>query len=134
MSFFLLPIRNSSLITNLFFFLLWLFFSFCFLVFILFFFNWSTVDLQCCANLCCIAYWLSYTHLHIFKYSLPLWFITGYSVQFPELSIRTLLCIHSKCNSLHLPTANPQSFPLHPPLPWQPQACFHVCESVSVCR
>ena len=29
------------------------------------FFNWSIVDLQCCANLCCTAKWLSYTHIDI---------------------------------------------------------------------
>ena len=43
------------------------------------FFYWSIVDFQCCANLCCTAKWLSYTHIDIlFLYSFPLWFITGY--------------------------------------------------------
>ena len=44
-----------------------------------FFFYWSIVDLQCCANLCCTAKWLSYMHRDIlFLYSFPLCFITGY--------------------------------------------------------
>ena len=45
-------------------------------------FYWSTVDLQCCVNFCCIAKWLSYTYIHIyiysFSYSFPFWFFTGY--------------------------------------------------------
>ena len=43
--------------------------------------NYSTVDLQCCANLCCTAEWLSlsYTHRYIlFKYSFSWWFVPGY--------------------------------------------------------
>ena len=40
------------------------------------FFNWSTVDLQCCTNLCSTAKRLSYTHINIlfkffFHYGLP---------------------------------------------------------------
>ena len=46
--------------------------------FILYFFNWSIVDLQRCANFCCTAKWLSYTHIYIlFLYSFPLRFIPG---------------------------------------------------------
>ena len=33
-----------------------------------FFFNlfyWSTVDLQCCVNFCCIAKWFSYTYMYV---------------------------------------------------------------------
>ena len=46
---------------------LWGFFT---QVFFFFFLNWSIVDLQCCASLCCIAEWLSYTHLYILFYIL----------------------------------------------------------------
>ena len=47
--------------------------------------------------------------------------ITGCWIYFPVLYIRTLLLIHSKCNSLHLPTPNSQSIPLSPHPPRQPQ-------------
>ena len=41
--------------------------------FFIFIFYWDVVDLQCCANFCCIAKWLSCTHIYIllfihFKY------------------------------------------------------------------
>ena len=50
-----------------------------FFFFFFYFFFWSLVDLQCCANLCCTAKRLSYTHVDIlFLYSFPLWFITGF--------------------------------------------------------
>ena len=44
-----------------------------------------------------------------------------------------LLSIHSKHNSLYLPTPNSQFIPLpcHIP-PWQPEVCFPVYKSVSV--
>ena len=92
----------------------------------LFFFNWSTVDLQCCANLCCTAKWLSYTHLHIL---FPLWFTLGGWRQFPVLYSRTLLFTHSKRDGLHLPSPNSQCSPPHT-LPWQPRVwslCLWVC-------
>ena len=42
------------------------------------FFYWRIVDLHCCANFCCSAKWLSYTHIYIlFSYSFPLWSIPG---------------------------------------------------------
>ena len=78
----------------------------------LFFFNWSTVDLQCCTNLCCIEKWLSYTHIHIL---FPLWFILGDWMEFQVLYSNTLLFIHSKFNGLHLPSPNCQYIP--PPHP-----------------
>ena len=34
---------------------------------VLIFFFWGIVDLQCCANLCCIAKWLSYIHIFFFN-------------------------------------------------------------------
>ena len=37
---------------------------------VFYFFYWNIVDLQYCANLCCTAKWLSYTHICIFFYLL----------------------------------------------------------------
>ena len=47
----------------------------------------------------------------IFSYSFPLWFITGYWIEFPVLYSRILLFIHPTYNSLHLLISNFQSFP-----------------------
>ena len=57
-------------------------------------------------------------------------------IEFPVLYSRTSLLIHSKCNSLHLPTPNSLFIPL--PLPYLPLATnqkliFYACESVSSC-
>ena len=65
-----------------------------------------------------------------FSYSLPLWFITGYWVQFPELYSGNLLFIHPTCNSFHLLILNSQPLPLlrlgsH-------KSVFYICESVFV--
>ena len=58
----------------------------------------------------------SVIHIHtFFLNSFPLWFITGDSIWFPVLYIRTLLFIHSKGNSLHLPIPKSQPTPLPPP-------------------
>ena len=90
-------------------------------VLLLFFFNWSVVDLQCCANFCCTAKWFSYTyiyiytHTHFFFFNIPLWFIIGYSLWFSVLHSRTLLFIHSIHESLHLRT--PASHSVSPPVP-----------------
>ena len=50
-----------------------------------------------------------------FPYYFP-WSIPGDWILFPVLYNRTLLLIHSKCNSLHLLTPNSQSIPLPPRL------------------
>ena len=64
------------------------FFSFLFL-------NWSIVDSQCCANICCTAKWLSYTHINpFFKCYFSLWFIPGDWIQFLLLYSRTLLILN----------------------------------------
>ena len=56
-------------------------------------------------------------------------------IQFPVLYSRTSLLIHSKTNSLHLPTPNSQSLPL-PTLSHthigNHKCALHVCEPVSV--
>ena len=83
--------------------------------FLFLFFNWSTVDLQCWANLL-YSKQLSYIHIYIlFLYSFPLWFIPADWIYFPVLYNRTLLFIHSKCNHLHQLTPNSQWIPLPPP-------------------
>ena len=86
-------------------------------IFIYFIFHWSLVELQCFVNYCCAAKWLSYSHIHSFSYSPPLWFIIGYWIQFPVPSRRTLLLTVSIYNSLHLLTPNSYSYPLPPPFP-----------------
>ena len=54
-----------------------------------------------------------HTHIRILLlYSFPSWSILGDIIQFPMLYSRTLLFIHSKCNSLHLLTPNSQPIPL----------------------
>ena len=55
-----------------------------------------------------------YILIYSFSYSFPLWFVTGYGIQFPVLYSRTLLFIHSIYNSLHLLTPNSQSIPFNP--------------------
>ena len=70
-----------------------------------------------------------YVYIYIFKYYFPSWPIPGDLIQFPVLYSRTLLSIHSRCNSLYLLTPNSQSTPL---LPSSLATVLHVCESVSV--
>ena len=70
-------------------------------------------------SFCCIVKWLSHTYIHTI--------LTLSSIMFCPKEIgysslcRTLLLIHSKCNSLHVVTLNSQSIPLlsPPPSPWQ---------------
>ena len=68
------------------------------------------------------------THTFFFSYYLALCSIPRDGPEFPVLYSRTLLLLHSTCNSLHLPTPNSQSLL---PLPWQPQVCFPWPWSVS---
>ena len=51
------------------------------------------------------------TPINSFKYSFQLWFVMAYWVWFPVLYSRTLLLIHSICNSLHLLIPNSKSIP-----------------------
>ena len=93
-------------------------------------YSWFTV---LCQYLLCSRVTQLYPYRHSFAYSFPLWFTTGYWVQFPVLYSRTLLFIHSKCNRLHLPTPNSQSIPLPHLLPLgNHKSVLCVCESVSV--
>ena len=61
-----------------------------------FFFNWSVVDLQCCANFCWTAKWLSCTHMFILLYILFHYALSqiGYSCSCSTAG--------PCCNSLHL--------------------------------
>ena len=58
-----------------------------------------------------------YIYTHSFLYPFPLWFITGYGIEFPVLYSRTLLFIHPICHSLHLLTQTPSTSLPHPPSP-----------------
>ena len=89
---------------------------------VFFFFNWSTVDLQCCVDFCCTEKWFSY--IPSFSYSFPSH--TGCWIQLLVLCSRTSLFIHSLNTSLHLLIPNSQLFPhllSH-------QSIFYVCESI----
>ena len=66
--------------------------------------------------------------IHIYKFSFYILFHYGLpqDVEYSFLCYtvsKTWLFIHSKCDSLHLPTPNSQSIPLPPLTPWQPQIC-----------
>ena len=56
-----------------------------------------------------------YIYIHSSSYSFPLWFITGYWIQFPVLYSRTLLFIHSLYTSLHLLIQTPNPTLSQPP-------------------
>ena len=70
-----------------------------------FFFYWSTVDLQCCVNLYCTSKWFSYTYI----YSFYILFHYGLSqnIECPVLYSRTLLFIQSIYNSWLTPDSQP---------------------------
>ena len=91
------------------------FLFFCF-SFILFYYSWFTVLHQFMLYSIVTQ---SYIYIHcFFSYCLPSLPIPRDWTQFPVLYSRTSLPIHSKCNSLHLPTPNSPSIPLplHSPL------------------
>ena len=66
----------------------------------------------------CPLHWQADSQPLCHQGSPPSWFIQGDRIQSLVLYSRTLLFIHSKCNSLHLLTPNSQSVPLPPPLPF----------------
>ena len=55
-----------------------------------------------------------YMYIHSFSYSFPLWFITGYWIQFPVLFSWTSFIL-SIYDGLHLPTPSACSIPPLPP-------------------
>ena len=90
---------------------------------------WSWVNLAkmyfslvLCVNFGCRAKWFSWTH--IFSYSFPSRFITGYWTQFPVLSNRT--CCLSTVNVM----ACIQSIILLSPAPVATTSLISVCESL----
>ena len=97
-----------------------------------FFKNLSIVNLQCCANLCCIAKWIQlYAYMHSFFMLLSIVVYHRILNIVPcAICIRILLCIHSKCNSLHSPTQNSQSVYPHPCLD-NHKSVLYVCEYFS---
>ena len=105
------------------------------IIFIVYFFLWSIVDLQCFINFYCAAKQLSYTHICIlffffFLDYFPLCFIPGYWIYFFVLYSRTLLFIHS-LYSFFLLILNSQSIPLSPALPpGNHKSVLYVYESV----
>ena len=59
-------------------------------------FYWGIVDLQCCVNCYCTAKWFSYTytHIYIFSYSFPLWFVSGYwTLLYSRTLLLSILCV-----------------------------------------
>ena len=68
--------------------------------FILLKYNWFAMLISAVEQSDSVICIYIYTHTHSFSYSFPLWFITGYRIEFPVLYSRTLLFIHSIHNSL----------------------------------
>ena len=60
----------------------------------------------------CVCVYM-YIYIYTFLYSFPLWFITGYWIEFPVLYNRNWLFIHPLYNSLHL-SQTPNPFLPHP--------------------
>ena len=54
---------------------------------------WSIVDSQHCVSFCCTAEQMSYTYtlIHSFLDSIPIWVTTEYQVEFPILYSRLLV-------------------------------------------
>ena len=76
----------------------------------------------------------THTHIFIFTNCFPSCSIPRDWKQFPVLYSRTSLLIHSRCNSLHLPTPNSLSIPLLPPSPLATTSLFLFCRQVHLCH
>ena len=105
---------------------------------ILLFKNFILLKYSWCTMLCSFLLYSKviqlYIYIHSFSYSFPLWFITGYWIQFPVLYSRALLFIHALHNSLHLLTPNSQSIPLPPPSSLATTSLFSMSVSLFLFR
>ena len=72
----------------------------------------------------------SVTHIYYFLYSFPSWSMPGDWIYSPVQYSRTLLCIHSMYNSLHLLIPKSQSIPLHPHPPLATTSLFSMSLSL----
>ena len=107
--------------------------------------NWNITDSQCCANLCCIAKWSSYTPIDTLYFYILFHCGLSRAIEYSStLYVWTLLIISSKCinNSLYLPTPKSQSIPLPPPisplantsLESMSMSLFLFCRQVYLCH
>ena len=71
------------------------------------------VELQCCVSFRCTAKWISYTYtyIHSFLDSFPIYAITEYWVEFPVLYSRCLLVIYFIYSSGYISIPNSQFIP-----------------------
>ena len=83
-----------------------------------------------CVCVCVYTFICIYTHTFFLSYYLPSWSIPRDWIWFPVLYSRTSLLIHSKYNSLHLPTTNSQFIPL---LPLSPLTTINLFSMPRVC-
>ena len=69
-----------------------------------FFFNWSTVDLQCYVSFRCTAKWIAYTYTYIrsFLDSFPILVTTEYWVEFPVVYSRFLSVVYFINSSVYM--------------------------------
>ena len=97
-------------------------------------------NLQCGANFCCTAKWLSHTHTHTHIYTHFFSYIIFHHVLSQVIGYSSLCCTvgpHclltlNKIVCIYQPQTPSTSHTLSPP-PWQPQVCS-LCLSVSFCR
>ena len=78
-----------------------------------------------------IQLYTQYTHIYVYGYSFPLWFITGYRIQFPVLYCRSLLFTYFMYNSLYLLVPNSLLISLLPFPFGNHTFVFYICDYVS---